>query len=601
VTGRFWTVVALALAATTAAAEAPRPLAWRFKEKDQFYAEWTFLHLVKSRMNQLGSESMEDARLVAHFTVLEEKADGGAVLQMQIELSRVRAMGKAVPQLPQRLEGTSVRITLDGDQAVTRVDGVEDVLAHLAVPAGLELKPLQEGVEAQLRFWLDHIFYRLPGRPVAEGQSWRQRSDNPAPGEGVEKRARTFTLCGEERVDGRRLQKITFTTHSRFAFEGPEDPGILNRRPRPEITRQDQKGTLYYDPATGRLTGGTAREVLQAEGSGRLRGEALDMGIEVHIATTLRLTDRDPLAAVARIATKPATGGAEEQEPAADRAGPTVTNSLGMKLVLVPAGTCTMGSPPGQAGRSEWEEEHEVEVTRPLYMGAHEVTIGQYRRFVAATGYRTDAEKNGKGGFGYDPETGKLEVDPRFSWRHPGWEVTDEHPAVNLSWQDCKAFCDWLAKKEGKAYRLPTEAEWEYACRAGTTTRYSSGDDPETLARVGNVADASAAKLFPQWQTLRADDHFAFTAPVGSFRPNAFGLYDMHGNALEWCEDWLWYVNPEQRKDPQGAPFGVLRVQRGGSWADFPYQSTSARRSGLGPDNYCISSGFRVVMPAEEK
>ncbi len=110
---------------------------------------------------------------------------------------------------------------------------------------------------------------------------------------------------------------------------------------------------------------------------------------------------------------------------------------------------------------------------------------------------------------------------------------------VNVSWNDAVAFCKWLSKKEGNTYRLPTEAEWEYACRAGTTTRYYSGDDPETLAKVGNVADATAKAKFPDWKyTIKASDGYVFTSPVGSFQPNAFGLYDMHGNAWQWCADW---------------------------------------------------------------
>jgi hypothetical protein len=108
----------------------------------------------------------------------------------------------------------------------------------------------------------------------------------------------------------------------------------------------------------------------------------------------------------------------------------------------------------------------------------------------------------------------------------------DEHPVVNVSGNDAAAFCQWLSKKDGKTYRLPTEAEWEYACRAGTTTRYYSGDDPETLAKVANVADATIRAKFPEWTwTSKASDGYAFTAPVGQFRPNAFGLNDMHGNA----------------------------------------------------------------------
>ena len=144
------------------------------------------------------------------------------------------------------------------------------------------------------------------------------------------------------------------------------------------------------------------------------------------------------------------------------------------------------------------------------------------------------------------------------------------------------AFCQWLSRKEGKTYRLPTEAEWEYACRAGTTTRYYSGDDPETLAKVGNVADATAKAKFPGWQfTIKASDGYVFTSPVGSFRPNAFGLYDMHGNACQWCADWYGeeYYAASPVDDPTGPDSGDVRVLRGGSWVLGPYVTCSAGRA----------------------
>ena len=154
---------------------------------------------------------------------------------------------------------------------------------------------------------------------------------------------------------------------------------------------------------------------------------------------------------------------------------------------------------------------------------------------------------------------------------------------VNVSWNDAVAFCKWLSKKEGKTYRLPTEAEWEYACRAGTTTRYYSGDDPETLAKVGNVADATFKANFPDWKyTIKANDGYVFTAPVGKFKPNAFGLYDMHGNAWQWCADRYGadYYAASALDDPTGPDSGPCRVLRGGSWFNGPIYARSADRSG---------------------
>ena len=133
---------------------------------------------------------------------------------------------------------------------------------------------------------------------------------------------------------------------------------------------------------------------------------------------------------------------------------------------------------------------------------------------------------------------------------------------LNVSWNDAVAFCEWLSRKEGRAYRLPTEAEWEYACRAGTTTRYYCGDDPERLAKVGNVGDATLRKAIPDFKfTIRASDGYVFTAPVGRFRPNAFGLYDMHGNAASGARIVATQGTTAFRRSPTRRPPGKLQVR----------------------------------------
>jgi formylglycine-generating enzyme required for sulfatase activity len=294
-----------------------------------------------------------------------------------------------------------------------------------------------------------------------------------------------------------------------------------------------------------------------------------------------------------------------------------ITNSIGMKLVLIPSGEFKMGS--GESAEAtaaffnktygenllaagffkDEHPQHRVRITKPFYLGTCHVTRGQFRQFVADTGYKTDAEKGeNPGGWGWNPDKKEFGFNAKYSWRNVGFEQTDEHPVVNVSWNDAVAFCKWLSKKENKTYRLPTEAEWEYACRAGTTTRYYSGDDPETLAKVGNVADAAAKAKFPDWKcTIKANDGYVFTAPVGKFEPNAFGLYDMHGNAWQWCADWYGadYYAKSPADDPTGPDSGVVRVLRGGSWGCGPYYTRSAERFGVGPVIRVYNAGFRVA------
>jgi sulfatase modifying factor 1 len=187
--------------------------------------------------------------------------------------------------------------------------------------------------------------------------------------------------------------------------------------------------------------------------------------------------------------------------------------------------------------------------------------------------------------------------DPKYSWRNAGFTQGDDHPVVNVTWNDAIEFCKWLSEKERKEYRLPSEAEWEYACRAGTTTAYVGGDDPETLATYGNVADGTAKAKFPGLDsTISARDGYVFTAPVGEFRANAFGLHDMHGNVWEWCRDWYRKDYEELGvDDPVNLAAGSERVFRGGSWASYAVNCRSSLRSYQEPTVRSYYLGFRVV------
>ncbi|MFI5386961.1 MAG: formylglycine-generating enzyme family protein [Fimbriimonadales bacterium] len=217
------------------------------------------------------------------------------------------------------------------------------------------------------------------------------------------------------------------------------------------------------------------------------------------------------------------------------------------------------------------------------------------------SGYQTQAEKDGKGSYVWDQTKKAWELDPSKNWRNPGFPQTDDHPVVCVSHNDAMEFCQWLSQKEGRTYRLPTEAEWEFACRADTTTLYSNGDDPEGLVSIANVADATLKRKFPDFACIKGDDGYLYTASVGSFASNRWGLYDMIGNVLEWCADWYdeKYYASSPATDPPGAPKASLRVFRGGCWSDYPWGCRPADRFWFMPGGRFSDLGFRVAAVQE--
>jgi len=317
---------------------------------------------------------------------------------------------------------------------------------------------------------------------------------------------------------------------------------------------------------------------------------------------------------------------ASVQEPKTSKVLQTeIKDSIGITLMLIPAGEFQMGgSEPAEELAKTFPQygvqadffhdeypQHRVRITKPFYMGKYEVTNGQFSQFVEDANYKTEAEqkensRRGDGGWGFNQGEQKFEGrDPKYNWRNPGCPTPSKQPVVDVTWDDANAFCNWLSKKEGKTYRLPTEAEWEYAARGGTKTRYWSGNDPESLAKIANTADADFFKAYPSYypqdKTLAASDGFSLPAPVGSYRPNPFGLCDIHGNVWEWTNDWYGedYYSHSPVDDPPGPSEGRQKVRRGGAWHTAPLWSRVSFRNYNTIDSRYPNLGFRVVRNVE--
>jgi formylglycine-generating enzyme required for sulfatase activity len=251
-------------------------------------------------------------------------------------------------------------------------------------------------------------------------------------------------------------------------------------------------------------------------------------------------------------------------------------NSIGMKLVRIEPGTFTMGltdalakevGPDRPLGGPMYVQ-HRVTLTKAYFIGAFEVTNRQYDLF----------------------DTDHRHHRPDYQSGHD----SDTEPVEPIKWREAQLFCRWLSDKEGRRYRLPTEAEWEYACRAGTTNRTYWGDNSSDRTKA-NVGGTGLKKNHLGW----ADDGFEYTAPVGSYPANGWGLYDMIGNSFEFVQDWYSVFGTNDATDPQGPPTGHCRVGKGGSWnTALPY-ICSALRDGDDPGDVKDMRGFRVVCDGD--
>jgi len=274
------------------------------------------------------------------------------------------------------------------------------------------------------------------------------------------------------------------------------------------------------------------------------------------------------------------------------------------EMIVVPSGSFMMGA---HEGEHDWalshgglierlvdeKPRHRVSFERPFSIGKNEVTKSQYADFVRVTGYAT--------GNCHAGGTGKWNPAPKKNWRNPGFDQTPDSPVVCVSWDDAKAYTRWLSDRTGKEYRLPTEAEWEYAARAGTKSMRYWGNDKDNSegCAYANVADQFLKKINPGARFFSCRDGFGFTAPVGSFKPNAFGLHDILGNVSELTEDCH---NDSYRGAPSNGEAWTagdcsLRIARGGNWSVDSRLIRIADRSRDATGLRFNFNGFRVARP----
>jgi formylglycine-generating enzyme required for sulfatase activity len=258
-------------------------------------------------------------------------------------------------------------------------------------------------------------------------------------------------------------------------------------------------------------------------------------------------------------------------------------------FILVNHGSFTMGSPDNETKmRGANEKQHKVTLSKPMYVQEHEMTVGQWKWFVKAASYKTEAETGGGANALVEYN---WEKDSDYNWQKPGFAQNDKHPVTCVSWNDTQAFIKWINKAESgiHKFRLPTEAEWEYVCRAGTTDRFYFG-----TCLTKNQANYDGSS---KWEDCPMGEAGKGTYETGKYPANAWGFYDMHGNVMEWCQDFLANYPEGEVTDPPGPQTGTEgKVVRGGGWASFPYNLRSAKRFSRNTSDSYSDTGFRLVI-----
>ncbi len=279
------------------------------------------------------------------------------------------------------------------------------------------------------------------------------------------------------------------------------------------------------------------------------------------------------------------------------------------EMAVIPAGSVYIGSYEEEIGRKKSDRSRvKATIEKPFALATKEITLGEYRRFMTATNYRSKAAvRDGEPLVGCNYFDGKqYGYIANHNWKNPGYPQREDAPVVCVSWSDANAYAEWLTQKTGRKYRVPSAVEFEYASRAGSAAPWYWGTDPEEACDYANIGDRAFSEKYPTRPSFPCTDGYVHTSPVGKFKPNKFGLYDMVGNAWEWTEDCY-------KKDLTDAPLDgsadiddpenncKWRTPKGGSWISGIAWSRAAVRSADGANYKSFMLGFRVAAEMDKK
>lgn len=283
---------------------------------------------------------------------------------------------------------------------------------------------------------------------------------------------------------------------------------------------------------------------------------------------------------------------------------PELEYKLGKKIKInmrfIPSGEFSMGS---DIGDEDEKPVLKVKISKHFYISTCEITKRQFATFVRETNYVTEIEKRN---FVWGYKNNKFVKIENCNWKTPGFFQELDHPVVNITWNDAKVFTEWLSKKFKQEFRLPSESEWEYVCRAGSKTNFNFGNSTKEMHKFANFPDGSSPF---SWRIREQNDNFPYTSPAGSFLPNKWGIFDMHGNVWEWCEDDYSesYKNHHKNEKPQiNSPRNKFRILRGGSYISSPKYARSSNRGGNYPnlekpeEPLSNQIGFRIVRTIQK-